>query len=486
MALLDDLMRAGQTPWAMAQQSDWQNPGANMAQLPAQEIMKLLGMGGGQVAGGPPAPAPAAPQAVQRAPLPPPEMEPTASGIGKAFPQGGSGVLQQYGAGASYQPGAGSDVKVSEVARAPPAAAAPTPAQAPSPAVAPPVGVGAPMTAKRPDFSMPTQGSDFLGGLLQGMGGMAKPIGELVSSQSGRTRATQSSNQTYDWLMRQGMSPQDAEFVTRNPNVLKAVLGQKFAVGKYGKAGAVFEGPDKKFYTIQFGEDGSRKILPVETPGAAGAPGTPLAPAKGVKMVDDGTGTRIVSGATGDDVRRVEKDIVGRERQEKEGQALGELRSKLPTLKARMKGYEDKSTRLDETIDRAISRIGVTTTGLGGALLQNLPMTEARALRGDLDTIRANVGFDELQAMRDASPTGGALGQVSNQENTLLQSVRAAIDQLLEGKDLEANLRIIKKSNQELREIQRQKLAEDEKRALGDAPITGTPSAGGWSIKRIE
>jgi hypothetical protein len=30
-------------------------------------------------------------------------------------------------------------------------------------------------------------------------------------------------------------------------------------------------------------------------------------------------------------------------------------------------------------------------------------------------------GFQELQTMRDSSPTGGALGQVSDRENTMLQ-----------------------------------------------------------------
>lgn len=78
-----------------------------------------------------------------------------------------------------------------------------------------------------------------------------------------------------------------------------------------------------------------------------------------------------------------------------------------------------------QDIDRALSIIdqGTTfTTGIGGAALGGLPGTPAFNLNALIDTIKANVGFDKLQAMRDASPTGGALGQVSEFENRLLQA----------------------------------------------------------------
>lgn len=69
------------------------------------------------------------------------------------------------------------------------------------------------------------------------------------------------------------------------------------------------------------------------------------------------------------------------------------------------------------------------TTGLAGSFLSNIPGTAARDIRGLLDTIRANVGFDKLQQMRAASPTGGALGQVSERENLLLQSTLGNLEQ---------------------------------------------------------
>jgi len=71
----------------------------------------------------------------------------------------------------------------------------------------------------------------------------------------------------------------------------------------------------------------------------------------------------------------------------------------------------------------------VTTTGVGGYWLNGLPGTSAYDLKNLLDTVRANVGFERLQQMRDASPTGGALGQVSEMENRLLQGVLGNLEQ---------------------------------------------------------
>lgn len=56
-------------------------------------------------------------------------------------------------------------------------------------------------------------------------------------------------------------------------------------------------------------------------------------------------------------------------------------------------------------------------------------------------TITANVGFDRLQQMREASPTGGALGSVSDRELRTLQAVLGSLelsqseDQLIENLD---------------------------------------------------
>jgi hypothetical protein len=61
--------------------------------------------------------------------------------------------------------------------------------------------------------------------------------------------------------------------------------------------------------------------------------------------------------------------------------------------------------------------------------LNSIAGSPANDLAKTLDSVKANIGFDKLQEMRANSPTGGALGSVSNEENTLLQSTIASLDQ---------------------------------------------------------
>jgi hypothetical protein len=82
-----------------------------------------------------------------------------------------------------------------------------------------------------------------------------------------------------------------------------------------------------------------------------------------------------------------------------------------------------------DAIGDAKKLVSPITAGVGGTL-KNIPMTSARNLDAKLTTIKANLGFDRLQQMRDTSPTGGALGAVAVQELIALQSTVASLDQL--------------------------------------------------------
>lgn len=113
------------------------------------------------------------------------------------------------------------------------------------------------------------------------------------------------------------------------------------------------------------------------------------------------------------------------ENQPKALSALQELTRKSESVVSRI----DKALEVAAPIDPATGQRAPNPWATGyGSLLEGVPNTDARALRNELDTIRANIGFDKLQQMRDASPTGGALGQVSEMENRLLQAVEGALD----------------------------------------------------------
>lgn len=81
-----------------------------------------------------------------------------------------------------------------------------------------------------------------------------------------------------------------------------------------------------------------------------------------------------------------------------------------------------------DTVKDAKGLVGVSTAGIG-SWTAALPATDARDLSAKLETIKANLGFDRLQQMREASPTGGALGAVAVQELTALQSTVSSLDQ---------------------------------------------------------
>jgi len=88
-------------------------------------------------------------------------------------------------------------------------------------------------------------------------------------------------------------------------------------------------------------------------------------------------------------------------------------------------------------IDRIEASLGDETTwtpwnnvtGLSGLIMANIPGSAAGDVLANIKTIEGAIGFDRLQAMRDASPTGGALGQVSTFEMELLKSSLANLNQ---------------------------------------------------------
>jgi hypothetical protein len=98
--------------------------------------------------------------------------------------------------------------------------------------------------------------------------------------------------------------------------------------------------------------------------------------------------------------------------------------------------------RIINTVDEAIPLVGITTAGVAGAL--NIPGTDGRNLEEALKTIKANLGFDRLQQMRDASKTGGALGQVAVKELEALQASIASLDRGQSPDTLRRNLEDIK------------------------------------------
>lgn len=74
-------------------------------------------------------------------------------------------------------------------------------------------------------------------------------------------------------------------------------------------------------------------------------------------------------------------------------------------------------------------------------LMSYIPGSSAQQLDSLLDSVKSNIGFDKLQAMREASPTGGALGSVSEKETAMLQATAGSLSSSMDEDMLKENLK---------------------------------------------
>jgi len=78
--------------------------------------------------------------------------------------------------------------------------------------------------------------------------------------------------------------------------------------------------------------------------------------------------------------------------------------------------------------------------GLFATTASEIGGTDAANLRQAITTIESSIGFDRLQKMREDSPTGGALGQVSERELALLNASLGSLSQMQSVEQLRTNL----------------------------------------------
>lgn len=96
---------------------------------------------------------------------------------------------------------------------------------------------------------------------------------------------------------------------------------------------------------------------------------------------------------------------------------------------------------IGRSLDLSRNAKGMPSTGFWGAILQGAPGTNAHDLQQTLQSVKANISFDRLQQMRQASPTGGALGSVTEGEGKKLESVYGALEQSQTQGQFEYNLK---------------------------------------------
>lgn len=124
----------------------------------------------------------------------------------------------------------------------------------------------------------------------------------------------------------------------------------------------------------------------------------------------------------------------------------------------------DKISQAEELVKETSKHI-VGTTGFASFILKDMPSIKVlgfegspRKLEGMVDSIKARLGFKELAQMRKDSPTGGALGQVTERELMFLQSVIAKLDTSLNSEDFLQVLQEVKDSYNRLLQNEQENL----------------------------
>lgn len=118
--------------------------------------------------------------------------------------------------------------------------------------------------------------------------------------------------------------------------------------------------------------------------------------------------------------------------------------SRIATADTVLNNVNDARALLDKTWGGGITR----------SRTSQVPGTDAYTLAKRIDTIKANIGFDALSAMREASPTGGALGQVAVQEINYLQSTIANLDIGLPDEELAKSLDAVDRHYNNIKMVQ--------------------------------
>ena len=148
-------------------------------------------------------------------------------------------------------------------------------------------------------------------------------------------------------------------------------------------------------------------------------------------------------------------------------------------LRANEAGIDQTIALIDSILSRKGDFGGVTGMGAMGA---RIPGTKWADLAAALDTLRGRSAFGALQQMRANSPTGGALGSVTERELGLLQNSETQLQNTQSPEALANGLEAYKRVLQETKRRMREGLDEFYQDS-GSAP---SGSQSGWSIQRVD
>lgn len=159
--------------------------------------------------------------------------------------------------------------------------------------------------------------------------------------------------------------------------------------------------------------------------------------------------------------------MAGQEREKVLARGAAEAELEAPKAEERAVKTLGDIDRVMNAVAEAEEGVSFMTTGALGALTGKFAGTPAYDLRKKIVEIKANIGFTELQKMREASPTGGALGQVAVQELEALQATLGSLDANQSEMQLRRNLNKVYEHYSRWREL------VEASRMMNRQPVTG-------------
>lgn len=212
--------------------------------------------------------------------------------------------------------------------------------------------------------------------------------------------------------------------------------------------------------------------------GGGGAPNIaqpfqkPEAPPAGFRRTADGN-LEFIPGGPADPF--VKNEVTGAQR----AKLAATKQKEQQLLRANEAGIDQTITLIDSILSRKGDFGGVTGMGAMGA---RIPGTKWADLAAALDTLRGRSAFGALQQMRANSPTGGALGSVTERELGLLQNSETQLQNTQSPEALANGLEAYKRVLQETKRRMREGLDE----FYQDSGSSPSGSQSGWSIQRVD
>jgi hypothetical protein len=206
-------------------------------------------------------------------------------------------------------------------------------------------------------------------------------------------------------------------------------------------------------------------------------PKEPSGTMAGYRKTADGKGLEFIPGGPADPAVQAQQ-ATGK----LDAKTLATREAAYPKVTSALKAFEAKTTQFDKIITELIDNkkgLDEITGFLAGRTDLSAMSDAGRRALSLFNTVTAKGGFSELQDMRNASPTGGALGNVSNQEGKQLIDSFGALSRTQSGDDLRKSLATAKSDLENLKTRMKEAYDMTYEYRAGRTPSGGGAGAGG-------